>query len=52
MIPATAGVLDRKSITAAITGPRTLVLRIDGRNSSILQGELIGLIAGLTLTQP
>ncbi|KAJ7853588.1 hypothetical protein B0H13DRAFT_1642863 [Mycena leptocephala] len=42
MIPAAAGILDSKSITAAITGPRTLVLRIDG--------ELIGLIAGLILS--
>ncbi|KAJ6566379.1 hypothetical protein B0H19DRAFT_1351815 [Mycena capillaripes] len=50
MIPAAAGVLDPKSVTAALTGPLTIVLKIEGRNVSILQGELIGLIMGLTLS--
>ncbi|KAJ7228423.1 hypothetical protein GGX14DRAFT_530225 [Mycena pura] len=50
MIPAAAGILDPKSIIAAVTGPQTIVLRIDGRNSSILQGELIGIIAGLIMS--
>jgi hypothetical protein len=50
MTPAAAGVLDPKSVTSALTGPLTLVLKIDGRNASILQGELIGLIMGLILS--
>jgi hypothetical protein len=50
MTPAAAGILDRKSVTSALTGPLTLVLKIDGRNISILQGELIGLIMGLILS--
>ncbi|KAF7362208.1 hypothetical protein MVEN_00567000 [Mycena venus] len=52
MTPASAGILDSKSVTAAITGPKTLVLKINGRNVSILQGELIGLIMGLVLSNP
>ncbi|KAJ7164514.1 hypothetical protein C8R46DRAFT_1177069 [Mycena filopes] len=50
MLPAAAGVLDPKSVTAALVGPTSLVLKIDGRNISILQGELIGLIMGLILS--
>src|SRR6202042_63811 len=49
MIPAASGIGDYKSVTAALTGPSTLVLRILGRNISILQGELVGLIAGLLM---
>jgi hypothetical protein len=50
MTPTAAGILDPKSVTSALTGPITLVLKIDGRNVSILQGELIGLIMGLILS--
>ncbi|KAJ7854789.1 hypothetical protein B0H13DRAFT_2358283 [Mycena leptocephala] len=50
MTPAAAGIIDPKSVTAALTGPLTVVLKIEGRNISILQGELIGLILGLTLS--
>jgi hypothetical protein len=50
MIPAASGIGDPKSVTAALTGPSTLILRILGRNISILQGELVGLIAGLLMT--
>ena len=46
MIPASSGILDNKSVTAALTGPRTVVAKITGRNSSILQGEVMGLIMG------
>ncbi|KAJ6563702.1 hypothetical protein DFH09DRAFT_1035307 [Mycena vulgaris] len=49
MTPAAAGILDPKSVTAAVTGPQTLVLKIEGRNISILQGELVGLIMCLIL---
>ncbi|KAJ7728475.1 hypothetical protein B0H16DRAFT_1894093 [Mycena metata] len=50
MIPAAAGILDPKSVTAALTGPISLVLKIEGWNVSILQGELIGLIMALTIS--
>jgi len=39
MIPTTGGISDRKSITAAVTRPATLILRIKDHNASILQGE-------------
>ena len=41
MIPASAGPLDDKSITSAVTGPHTIVMKLHGRNLSILHGELI-----------
>ncbi|KAF5312013.1 hypothetical protein D9619_003843 [Psilocybe cf. subviscida] len=46
MLPATSGILERKTVTAALTGPVTLVVKIQGRNSSVLHGELMGLIMG------
>jgi hypothetical protein len=51
MIPAASGISDFKSITAAVTGPTTLILRIKDRNSSILQGEQMGLLAALVLAK-
>src|SRR5277367_3459232 len=50
MIPSSAGALDYKSVTSAITGPRTIVMKLLGRNISILHGELIGIIGGLVLS--
>src|SRR6202789_2038048 len=50
MIPAVSGLSDAKSVTAALTGPKTIVLRLNGRNLSILQGELIGQIMGLIMS--
>ena len=49
MTPATSGISDSKTITAAVTGPSTLVLRINDRNASILQGEQMGLLAALVI---
>src|ERR1700677_3183988 len=49
MVPAASGLGDPKSVTTALTGPSTLVLKIPGRNISILQGELMGLVAGLLM---
>ena len=51
MIPATSGIGDDKSVTAAITGPQTVVVRLRGRNTFVLHGELIGLIMGLVLSE-
>jgi hypothetical protein len=51
MIPAASGISDRKSITAAVTGPATLILQIKDRNASILQGEQMGLLAALVLAE-
>jgi len=51
MIPAASGIGDRKSITAAVTGPATLILQVKGRNTSILQGEQMGLLAALILAE-
>ncbi|KAJ7143111.1 hypothetical protein C8R43DRAFT_891911 [Mycena crocata] len=50
MTPASAGLLQSKSITAAITGPVTLVLKVEGRNTAATQGELIGLVTGIIFT--
>ena len=36
--------------TCAITGPQTMVMRIPGQANSILQGELMGLIATMTIS--
>ncbi|KAG6913253.1 hypothetical protein DXG01_008368 [Tephrocybe rancida] len=51
MRPATAGLLDDKSVTSAITGEHTVVMKLPGRNISILQGELMGIIGGLILAR-
>ncbi|KDR65054.1 hypothetical protein GALMADRAFT_82330 [Galerina marginata CBS 339.88] len=50
MIPATATLLDPKQITGAATGKSTLVMKVPGRNVSILQGEQVGLIIALVLS--
>jgi hypothetical protein len=50
MIPATSGIGDDKSVTAAVTGPQTIVVRLSGRNMFVLHGELVGLIMGLVLS--
>src|ERR1700677_1680560 len=50
MIPAASGLGDAKSVIAALTGPKTIVLKMNGRNLSILQGELMGQIMGLILS--
>ncbi|KAF8233571.1 hypothetical protein L208DRAFT_1203923, partial [Tricholoma matsutake] len=52
MVPASAGLLDDKSVTSAITGPHTMVMRLLGCNISILHGELVGIIGGLILSDP
>jgi hypothetical protein len=51
MIPASSSIGDPKSITAAVAGPASLVLRLMQRNASILQGEQLGLIAALVLAK-
>jgi len=51
MIPAASGISDKKFITAAATGPETLILQVKGRNASILQGEQMGLLAALVLAE-
>ena len=52
MVPAASGIFDPKSVTLAITGPRTAVFKIHGRNCSILHSEIMGLIAAHTLIDP
>lgn len=52
IIPASAGPLDEKSVISAITGRHTIVMRLRGRNLSILHGELVGIIGGLALSNP
>ena len=51
MIPAAANIIENKSITGAATGEQTLVMRVPGRNVSILQGEQLGLIIALVLSE-
>jgi hypothetical protein len=50
MMPANASVIEDKTITGAATGKRALVMRVPGRNVSILQGEQLGLILALVLS--
>lgn len=52
MIPASSSISDSKSVTAAVTGPVTLVMRTTHRNASILQGEQLGLVMALVLADP
>ena len=49
MLPASAGILDDKSVTGAAMGDKSLALKIPGCNISILHGEQIGLIITLVL---
>ena len=49
MKPASATIEDDKVVLGAATGSSTLVLKVLGRNVSILHGEQIGLIIALTL---
>lgn len=49
MKPASATIEDDKVVLGATTGPSTLVLKIPGRNVSILHGEQVGLIIALIL---
>jgi hypothetical protein len=49
MIPAASSISDHKSVTAAVSGPSSLILRATHRNASILQGEQLGLITALVL---
>ena len=44
MIPADANILDRKQVTAASTGPCTMVMKIQGVAASIMHGEIMGMI--------
>jgi len=49
MKPASATMEEEKVVFGAATGPLTLVLRVPGRNVSILHGEQVGLITALIL---
>jgi hypothetical protein len=49
MIPASASLCENRRVTAAVTGPLTLVMQLNGRNLSILHGELMGHILALVL---
>ncbi|KAJ7670832.1 hypothetical protein DFH06DRAFT_1370021, partial [Mycena polygramma] len=49
MIPASATLSEVRHVTAAATGPVTLVLQLEGRNLSILHGELMGHVIALVL---
>jgi hypothetical protein len=50
MIPATSGISEDKSVTAAIMCPQMIAVRLNGCNLSIMHGELISLIMGLILS--
>jgi hypothetical protein len=49
MIPAASTISDHKSVTAAVSGPSSLILRVVHRNASILQGEQMGIVSALVL---
>jgi len=50
MIPATSGIGNNKSVTAAITGPQMIVMHLSRQNMCVLHGELVRLIMGLVLS--
>lgn len=50
MIPATSGIGDNESVTAAITKPQTIVMCLSRQNVCDLHGKLVGLIMGLVLS--
>ena len=50
MRPATSDMFKEKTVTCAITGPKTLAMRVQGKGNSILQGELMGLIGMATIS--
>ncbi|KAJ7701200.1 hypothetical protein B0H17DRAFT_1128486 [Mycena rosella] len=52
MIPAASSIFDPKSVTAALTGPQILGMKIEGHNVFILHSELVGLIVGLIISDP
>jgi Reverse transcriptase (RNA-dependent DNA polymerase) len=52
MIPASSSISEPKTITAAATGPHTLLLQVVHRNASILHGEQMGLLSALILADP
>ena len=47
MVPASAGLDQNCSVTAALTGPKTVVICLNGCNLSIIHGEHIGMIWSL-----
>ena len=49
MQPAAAGIGDNRTVTTAVTGPQTTVMKLTGRSSSILHGELMGILSGIVL---
>ncbi|KAJ7243120.1 hypothetical protein B0H12DRAFT_1131436, partial [Mycena haematopus] len=49
MIPASAALSQERQVTAAATGPATVIVKLLGRNLSILHGELMGHILALVL---
>ncbi|KAJ6521364.1 hypothetical protein DFH09DRAFT_1331237 [Mycena vulgaris] len=51
MLPTAARTFDQRSVTAALIEPKTLVLKIEGRNIFILHGELMGLIIKTAVDQ-
>jgi hypothetical protein len=52
MVPAYAGTMDNKMMTAALTGPITMAMKLNGQNCNILHGEVFGLIMGHLLSIP
>ncbi|KZV82964.1 hypothetical protein EXIGLDRAFT_736049 [Exidia glandulosa HHB12029] len=51
MVPAAAARHQRRSVTAAVTGPRSAVFILPGRASSILHGEVFAQIAAFTVAE-
>ena len=47
MVPAPAGLNQNHSVTAALTGPKTVVVHLNGRNLLIIHSEHIGIIWSL-----
>ena len=50
MILAASGLGKAKLVTAALTGPKTIVVRLNGHNMAIPHDELMGQIMGLILS--
>ena len=51
MHPAAAGILEEKTITCAMTSPKTMAFQVKGKAKSILHGELTGMITSVTAAE-
>ena len=51
MMPAASSISQSKSVTAAVSGPASIIMRLAHRNASILHGEQLALVSALVLAE-